>query len=95
MRIWNISTGKSTQIHAGGKKNPMYAVAFDGDGVAAVGDDGRLRRWGTKDWKLKMESRVSKLPLYAVAFPPGQLLVVTAGEDRQVYSISLPSPVAP
>ncbi len=92
VRIWNVATGQATEVYAGGKKNPLYAVAFalDGKSLAAVGDDGRLRMWRTKDWNLEVETRISKLPLYAVAFPPGQPLVVTAGEDGKVYLIDRP-----
>jgi WD40 repeat protein len=63
------------------------AFALDGKYLAAVGDDGHLRVWRTEDWALDTETRVCKLPLYAVAFPPGQSLVATAGEDGKIYLI--------
>ena len=70
VRIWSVAEDRLARTLPG-RKDPLYAVAYSPDGqwLAAVGDDRRLRSVRrVADYELVREERLSSEALFAVAF---------------------------
>ena len=82
--VWDVAQRKSVHVL------DHDAVAFSGDGqtLAAVGDDHRLRCWNVEEFRLESDREMTSRALYAVAFAPGQPHILVAGEGGIVYLIA-------